>query len=533
MELLHYLFKSSLVLSLFFAVYSIFLKKDTQFQWHRWFLVAGVLLSYTIPLIVFTRIIHITAPVTGNNTSFIATGISAATKEIHWSQYMVVFYILGLFVMSLRFLKQCYSLYKIIHNSTAATIDGSPYQKTTIKCMPFSFFKYIVINRKLHSKEELSMILIHENIHSSQYHTLDILLSNLLLIGQWWNPMAWFYKKSMEENLEFIADAGTIKTTACAKTYQYTLVKNTVETLQPALATHFYQSLIKKRILMLNKPTSNNINRWKTIVILPLIALFMWSFNVEEKTAYLQKNNEPLSYIVTPETSNSELKSIEVAFEPNKIQLKFTDIKRNKDDQIIQISIKTRQTSAKNFVKRMSIKKQDNKVIKAFKLQLDPVTSDIILNTLDKEDKSTTIFTETSTLINNIGITSSTQDNIKKTSSPKKLYILDGKEVPSKIIEEIKEQIGIINVLKGSNATKKYGIKGKNGVMEITLKSNTKSIPKNTLYIVDGKETNTADNIPPNTIKDISVLKGKKATDLYGKKGENGVIIITTKKEKQ
>jgi len=64
---------------------------------------------------------------------------------------------------------------------------------------------------------------------------------------------------------------------------------------------------------------------------------------------------------------------------------------------------------------------------------------------LDKEDKSTTIFTETSTLINNIGITSSTQDNIKKTSSPKKLYILDGKEVPSKIIEEIKEQIGIIN----------------------------------------------------------------------------------------
>jgi len=282
---------------------------------------------------------------------------------------------------------------------------------------------------------------------------------------------------------------------------------------------------------MLNKPTSNNINRWKTIVILPLIALFMWSFNVEEKTAYLRKNNEPLSYIVTPETSNSELKLIEVAFEPNKIQLKFTDIKRNTDDQIIQISIKTRQTSAKNFVKRMSIKKQDNKVIKAFKLQLDPATSDIIMNALDKEDKSTTIFTETSTLINNIGITSSTQDNIKKTSSPKKLYILDGKEVSSKIIEAIKpEQIGIINVLKNSTATKKYGIKGKNGVMEITLKPNNKPIPKNTLYIVDGKETNIIENLAPNSIKKISVLKGEKATDLYGK---NGVIIITTKKEKQ
>jgi TonB-dependent SusC/RagA subfamily outer membrane receptor len=49
------------------------------------------------------------------------------------------------------------------------------------------------------------------------------------------------------------------------------------------------------------------------------------------------------------------------------------------------------------------------------------------------------------------------------------------------------------------------------------------------LYVVDGKETKSVESLSPNAIESISVLKDESATSLYGEKGKNGVIIITTK----
>jgi serine protease Do len=51
------------------------------------------------------------------------------------------------------------------------------------------------------------------------------------------------------------------------------------------------------------------------------------------------------------------------------------------------------------------------------------------------------------------------------------------------------------------------------------------------LYIVDGKELKNINEISPTDIEKIDVLKGASATTLYGKKGEKGVIVITTKKK--
>jgi TonB-dependent SusC/RagA subfamily outer membrane receptor len=53
------------------------------------------------------------------------------------------------------------------------------------------------------------------------------------------------------------------------------------------------------------------------------------------------------------------------------------------------------------------------------------------------------------------------------------------------------------------------------------------------LFILDGMELAKGDSlkIEPRDIESISVLKDKKAIEPYGKKGENGVIIITSKKK--
>ncbi len=53
------------------------------------------------------------------------------------------------------------------------------------------------------------------------------------------------------------------------------------------------------------------------------------------------------------------------------------------------------------------------------------------------------------------------------------------------------------------------------------------------LYIVDGFPVNTISDIPPSDIESIDVLKDASSTAIYGARGANGVIIITTKQAKQ
>ena len=103
--------------------------------------------------------------------------------------------------------------------------------------------------------------------------------------------MAWFYKKGVEENLEYIADSATVQQIESVKQYQLALVKASSTSPIPALTNNFYQSFIKKRIVMLNKSTSKKINAWKLILVLPLLAVFLWSFNINEVITYTETNS--------------------------------------------------------------------------------------------------------------------------------------------------------------------------------------------------------------------------------------------------
>lgn len=138
-----------------------------------------------------------------------------------------------------------------------------------------------------------------------------------------------------------------------------------------------------------------------------------------------------------------------------------------------------------------------------------------------------------------------TVPDISSTSKAKALYVLNGKIITSKEAQNINRQnIQSISVLKEDRAISAYGEKGKNGVIEITTKDknanvlahnlnkkNTLNILNNSLILLDGKEItdDQMKNIPPNTIKSISVLKGKIGELKYGQKGKNGVVEIHTK----
>ena len=144
---------------------------------------------------------------------------------------------------------------------------------------PFSFFKYIVFNKTQFNDTELTHIINHEKVHAKQYHSLDIILVQLASALFWFNPFIWLYKKEIQQNLEFIADKEAQNISKCEKSYQTLLLKSSVPNYQLVLANNFYNSLIKKRIVMLHKSKSNNLKMWKYALVLPVLAVFLMSAN--------------------------------------------------------------------------------------------------------------------------------------------------------------------------------------------------------------------------------------------------------------
>ena len=318
MELITYIIKSGGVLVLFYAVYFLWLQKDTLFRAKRQFLLFGLATAIILPLVEFTKTVVIEVP---EMTHALNTGISTLSQTPQqaepftinlWDFFMIV-YSVGVVFMVYRFIRELYSLLSILISGKTEKLDGVFHIKTVQKHAPFSFFNYIVYNPSLHTNEELQMIIKHEKVHANQWHSADILLANLVLIFQWINPFAWLFKNSIEENLEFIADNETVQQISSKKAYQLALVKASSSYTVPALTNNFYQSFINKRIIMLNKSNSRKVNVLKIGIILPLLALFLWSFNVKEIVTYktIPVAEEPVEKPLTnaiPVAENSDKK---------------------------------------------------------------------------------------------------------------------------------------------------------------------------------------------------------------------------------
>ena len=89
---------------------------------------------------------------------------------------------------------------------------------------PFSFFRWIFVNPKAQTEEQLQEIMIHERTHVEQWHSLDILLTELLTAFCWMNPFVWLLRREVRLNLEFLADERVVAAGSERKAYQYHLL---------------------------------------------------------------------------------------------------------------------------------------------------------------------------------------------------------------------------------------------------------------------------------------------------------------------
>ncbi|TDD97484.1 M56 family metallopeptidase [Flavobacterium cellulosilyticum] len=542
--LLIYSLKSNGLIGMFFLAYYILLRKETFFNSNRWFLLLGLITSVVLPLVVFTKTVWV-KPIPNNfdwSKIPVATPVVNETLEINWYLILAILYLIGIVLLTLKFVFDFRSLHQVLKGKTIQHQADYKLLDVTKNVAPFTYFNYIVYNSSLYSAAELANILEHEKVHSTQNHTVDVLISRLFCIAFWFNPFMWLYKKAIIQNLEFIADSEASKNIADKKAYQLTLLKITTQQNCVAITNHFFQSLIKKRIVMLNKNQSKKRNYWKYVAVLPALIAFVFLYQIrivaqEKESTPIEKKqpNDKISEIlITKNTTDEELKNYcEKLKKSYNIDLSFFNIKRNTNGEIINIESKNKNKNGKGSCI------QSGNPIKPFKFFYDidnQVIGYVSMDDVANLSKGKEIY---------INGKKSTEEELAKINPNAIKSIAVNKEKNKPSIE-----IDTENSLKRVKITDKDiyidGVKSTNDEFSKLDKNTIDKVDVNTfkntvrittkdekpIIILNGTQTVSnfkIDDIPIDQIVSVNVLKDKFAEDKYGDKGKNGVIEITTK----
>ena len=348
---LEYLLKSAGVLSLFVLVYHFLLRRLTFFNTNRWFLLAGIAASIIFPLIEITQTVYVEQTEQllylpqQTATPMAVVLEQPAVEAIPFDYGMLAIYLylaISIFFLGKMFVELS-SLRSLILSGTQKRVGKFVFVTLSRKLTPFSFFNYICYSREDEGTAALDLILEHEKVHAREWHSIDLLVSHIFRALFWINPLVWLLKRQIGENLEFIADSKAKTQNTTGISYERTLLSTAASHMQPALANNFFTPFIKKRILMLQKEASAQWNAYKYALILPVIILFLYSFNVVEEVEYVDKEKAQISnsetsvdsykelvFDITSATSDTQLEAYRLQIEnQGDYQLRFDDIKRD------------------------------------------------------------------------------------------------------------------------------------------------------------------------------------------------------------
>jgi hypothetical protein len=562
---MEYLLKSAAVLTLFYGVYKIFLERETFFQSLRAYLLLGLASSLLLPGLKIREYIMVET-VQLTQTQVQPGGVSGVYQASSpgLGDILTWIYLSGLVFFGVRFLIQLGSLYLFLRKRPK-TKEG-PYWiiPTNDDTAPFSFFRYIVYPHKRFEGHELEQVLAHEKAHSDQFHSLDILFSELICVVLWFNPVVWLYHKEVQKNLEFIADSNPNIIRNKRKSYEFLLLKTAQPAYQLALTSSFYQSLIKKRIQMLQKSKSNNIMYLKFGIILPLLAAFVLNFNTEiiaqqksSSTKVIEIDEE--MQVITKDFSKTDLDKLKANLLKQGIELKYKKLKYNDANEIIGIEL----TVSNNKGNKAKLSQSGAGPIAPISIRYDAKNGTLALgNMKGMHDVHVAVHTDHDGTIHK----EIRKEIIIDKDGEKEVIIIGGdgdshyshEDVDVKVMSDgnvwISESgdstkdkhIEVIEIDEDSpGATKIMIKKGEPGVEDIDVKIKTISGghdgndfvflnegDSKPLIIMDGKEVpdGKMEDLDHENIETIEVLKGSKAVEKYGDKARDGVVIITSKK---
>ena len=270
-----YILKVNIAFGVFFLFYWLLLRQNTFYLWKRYYFLAALPLSFLFPLIDFSGFFSpVQVQTIQQITPHFPINVSGGVEKGFSMQDGILFAILiGSVILFVRLVIQLISLRKV-HNESNLEKDYRNYniRKMNTVTNPFSFFQTIYINPKLHDSDDVKAILNHEQIHVSQWHSIDIILLELVCAFCWYNPFAWLLRHAVRQNIEFYTDKQILEIGYNKRQYQQELLKVSQIPTYLEIATNFNFNHLKKRIIMMNKQNSNKMQLLKFAFIVPLFA---------------------------------------------------------------------------------------------------------------------------------------------------------------------------------------------------------------------------------------------------------------------
>ncbi|WP_281846172.1 gliding motility-associated C-terminal domain-containing protein [Olleya namhaensis] len=283
MELL--LLKSSGCLLALLLFYKIALEPLSIHKFKRVYLLVAVAIAAIIPFITFITYVQPAF----DKSSFIfdtSTTIPLDTnfKIVEETNYLSIIlwsiYALGVGLFFIRF---CVNLYKIVSKIRKHTkVKSSSFINVLMEQLeiPHTFFNYIFLNKnKFENKQIPAEVLLHEQTHAKQKHSIDIITIELLQVVFWFNPLLYWLKKEVKLNHEFLADQAVLNHGVDTKNYQNILLQFSSNQQELVLANAINYSSIKKRFTLMNTQTPTKTKWIRSVLLLPLLALLLYSFS--------------------------------------------------------------------------------------------------------------------------------------------------------------------------------------------------------------------------------------------------------------
>ena len=543
-----YILKSSVCLAAFYLFYRLLLSRETFHRFNRIALLGVIILSVAIP---FIRImtdepVAIQRPL--QNLEYLLqmaqmqTEIQVQTSQSFWLPLLFVVYLVGCVFFFARFLYSTIRICRMIGMGEKQVLpDGSKLVVTDETVCPFSWMGYIVISQK-DMEESGEEILTHEMAHIRARHSVDMLICSFCVILQWFNPAVWLLKQELENIHEYEADESVINHGIDAKHYQLLLIKKAVGSQRfTSMANSFNHSKLKKRITMMLKRKSNPWARLKYLYVLPLTAVAVVAFARPEISRELGKISSakiseivPVKEVIEPKKAEPVVEVVPAPVEKPAIQEVVASA-----PQVVKV-IKTEAKANKDSVTQE--KEKTENPLEVMQQQLDNFSKDAedrMRNIKQRVEMSRNLI-----LIDNEVATYEELDKV----SPENIhsFSMSPKDKSEEILTKYNasDKQGVISVVtKGAIASGKikeddvkvvgYGRLSDRLPGDVKIRIRDGQIGKEKpLIIIDGVEQikdDAIDKLNPNIIESISVLKDESSVKLYGERGKDGVILITTK----
>ncbi|MBB6681645.1 energy transducer TonB [Aequorivita sp. 609] len=288
---------------LFLAVYDLFLKKETFFNLNRAYLLLTPTLSIILPFVSLDflqenipqeYVVQLPAVILGNTAS------EAGSNATFWMSTLSSLYFIGVLFTSFIFSFNLLKIAKLRVSGKKKNFKGTRLILLPKTDLTFSFFSTIYLGETV-SEENKASIIAHEKVHIQQKHSYDLLYFELLRIVFWFNPLVYMFQNRIATLHEYIADS-EITRNKDKKQYYQNLLSEVFQTEQISFVnTFFKQSLIKKRIIMLQKSKSQKGAQVKYLLLLPIIfsMLFYTSCSNEPKPEEIQSTSQSDSEVMT------------------------------------------------------------------------------------------------------------------------------------------------------------------------------------------------------------------------------------------